>query len=136
MLPSTRDEMQSRIKADQRSLARTGSVRVRFADGKECTLTVHGIGQLQFLGALDEIGVKSWSELTGTSPSLQSIRLMFNLAAVALSFPGQESWTVEKIQNSFADAEQAAKVFNKCLELSNFARPNGSKSQPRPGAYS
>ena len=139
MLPSTRDEMQSRIKADTRSMARTGSVRVRFADGKECTLPVHGVGQLQVLSALDEIGIKDWSELKGATPSLQSIRLMFKIAAAALSFGGEEAWTVEKIQSSFADVEQVTKVFDACFALSNFVMPNTDKSiQPgqKPGAYS
>lgn len=127
MLPSTRDEMQPR----------TGSVRVRFADGKECTLPIHGVGQLQVLSALDEVGIKNWSELTPTNPpSLQSFRLMFKIVALALSFPGQEAWTVEKIQNSFADLGQAANVFNACVALSDFVMPAASQSQPKPGAYS
>jgi hypothetical protein len=102
-------------------------------------LPIHGIGHLHFLSAVDEVGVKYWSELTVTPPSLQAIRLMFKIASLALSFPGQEPWSVEKIQSSFADAVQVANVFNACLALSDFASPNANTSQPKPGkpgAYS
>jgi hypothetical protein len=119
---------------------RTGSVRVCFTDGKERTLPIHGLGQLHLFNILDEIGVKDWSELTGNPISLQAIRAMFKVTALALSFPGQEAWTVGKIQNTFADSEQLVKVFTASMALSNLPQVSHSikpvKGRETPGAYS
>jgi hypothetical protein len=108
---------------------KTGSITLRFADGGERTLPIHEIRQPQVLAILDELEIKNWSELNGekNKASLQAIRFMTKVAAIALSFPDQqETWTVERIQESFADAEQIANAFIKCLELSDLSKAIGA----------
>jgi hypothetical protein len=107
---------------------RTDRVTVRFVDGKEIALPIHGIRQLQVYGILDELGIKSFSELTrrDEESSLASFRTMIRMVAVALTFPKQETWTVERIQETFADPNEILKAFNKCVELSDLPKPPGS----------
>lgn len=117
-------------------MEKTDRITLRFADGSERTLPIHGITQLQMLGILDEVGVQKWSELTGSDSTLQTIRTAMRVAALALTFPKQETWTVKRIQESFADADQIATVFNKAIALSNLPKAPGSKKPAQnSGAY-
>jgi hypothetical protein len=98
---------------------KTGSVQVKFADGSERTLPIHGITQLQFVQVLDEVGVKSFDALKAAEPTLEMIRTMTRVVALALTFEKpQDTWNVERITKSFADMEQICKAFLKCLALS------------------
>ncbi len=116
--------------ASEPNATQIDTVRIKFIDGTEGILPVHGISQLQVLRVLDEVGIKSWRELQTKEPSLEAIRFMQKIAAMALTFKGQaEAWTVERIQNSFADVEQVTKVFVKSVQLAQFT---GRPSEPAP----
>jgi hypothetical protein len=109
---------------------KTGSVQVKFADGSERTLPIHGITQLQFVQVLDEVGVKSFDALKSAEPTLEMIRTMTRVVALALTFEKpQDAWSVERITSSFADMEQVCKAFLKCLALSPL--PQAPKTQRR-----
>ncbi len=87
----------------------TDKITVQFADGQEHTLPIHGIRQPQYLRILDQCEVKSLAQLNNPLEGhLQLLRCATMTAALALSFPGQESWTVEKIQENFADMKPEA----------------------------
>jgi hypothetical protein len=115
---------------------KTGSVQVKYADGSERTLPIHGITQLQFLRLLDEVGVKSFDALKAAEPTLEMIRVMTRAVALALTFEKtQDLWNLERIEKSFADMEQICKAFLKCLELSPLPRAlkdEGRKGRPVP----
>jgi hypothetical protein len=103
---------------------KTDRVTVRFVDGKEIALPIHGIRQLQVYGILDELGIKSFSELTRSDEesSLASFRTMIRMVAIALTFSKQKTWTAERIQETFADPNEILKAFNKCMELSDIPK--------------
>jgi hypothetical protein len=114
------------------SLGRTDRITLRFLDGKEHTLTLHGLRPLQdTLAICDEIGVKDWSEFNsvfdGKTASLQPTRFMIHAIAISLSFPGQEAWTPERVLGTFADKDEVAKAFSKILELSNLPKASVGK---------
>lgn len=115
---------------------KTGSVQVKYVDGTEHTLPLHGITQLQFLRVLDEIGVKNFEELTGPE-SIQLIRFITRTAALALSFEKNgDNWTVERITQSFADMEQISNIAMKCLTLSTFTQAfKTDKQSKKTGQY-
>ena len=101
------------------SSVRTGGVQVKFVDGSEHTLPIHGITLLQLVRLTDELGIKNFEELKATEPTLQMIHFMTHLAAQALTFEKtQDIWSLERIEKSFEDIDQVCKVFLKCLELS------------------
>jgi hypothetical protein len=117
---------------------RGGSVKIQFQDGQEHTLPIHGIRPLQVLRVLNELGVKDWSELQTGTRTLESIRFTTKIVAAALSVPGKEVWTVERIQESFAGLEEIVKAFVKCFELSDFSLPAFEKPAAHietPGPY-
>ena len=118
---------------DQTSSAvKTGSVQVKYADGTEHTLPIHGITQLQLIRLADELGIKSLDELKATEPTLQMIRFMTHAAAQALTFEKiQDVWNLKRLEESFADMEQVCKVFLACVNLSTFPRGSKPESQTR-----
>jgi len=109
------------------SVGKTDRVTVRFATGQDTTLPIHGLRQPQTLQIMDELDVKDFSELTGPQLTLQKIRFMTKVSAIALTFPGQENWSVERINDTFADLQQIAKIFTKALELSDLTGSGASK---------
>ena len=112
---------------------KTGSVQVKFADGNECTLPIHGLSELKLLVLMDECGIKNLSELTCEEVTIQKMRLMLRIAAEALTFEKmQDVWTLDRIQRTFADVEQIAKAFSLCIELSDLRRaPADFKPPPK-----
>ena len=105
------------------SSVRTGSVQVKFTDGTEHTLPIHGITQLEIICLADEIGVKDLSEFVGAEVTVAKIRFMLRGAAAALTFEKiGEIWTPERIGKTLADVDQVGKVFLKCLEFSPGAK--------------
>jgi hypothetical protein len=101
------------------SAVKTGSIQVKFADGNERTLPIHGITQLQLIRLLDELDIKSFDALKAEEPTLEMIRFMTHAVAKALTFEKtQDIWNLERIEKSFTDMEDVAKVFLKCLALS------------------
>jgi hypothetical protein len=113
------------------SAVKIGSVQVKFADGTERTLPIHGITQLQFIRLLDEVGVKSFDVLKGAEPTLEMIRVMTRGVALALTFEKmQDIWNLERIEKSFADMEQICKAWLKCLELSPLPRAHSKNESP------
>jgi len=101
------------------SAVKTGSVQVKFTDGNERTLPIHGITQLQMIRLLDELDIKSFDALKAKEPTLEMIRFMTRAVAEALTFQKtQDIWNLERIEKSLADMEQVCKAFLKCLELS------------------
>jgi len=121
-------------------MGKTGSIQVRFADGREHTLAIRGIRQLDIFAVLDQLDVKSYAELTNPESSLQAFRAMIRIVATALSFPNQqEIWTAERIQQTFADPNEIMWAFNKCIELSDLPKAPGgitpTKSVQKSGAY-
>lgn len=122
------------------AVEKTDRVTVQFADGKELTLPIHGIRLLQFINVLEECGVKSFEELTGSQQNgFLALRCATTVSALALTFPGQETWSAEKIQKTFADVIEITKVFNRCIQLSGFQKApshaNPAKPGQNPGAY-
>jgi hypothetical protein len=114
------------------SSVRTGDVQVKFADGTEHTLPIHGITQLQMIRLLDELGIKSFDELKSAEPTLQMVRFMTRAAAHALTFEKtQDIWNLERIKQSFADMEQISKVFLACVSLSALPKAPKGESQMR-----
>jgi secreted Zn-dependent insulinase-like peptidase len=108
-----------------------GSVQVKYADGTEHTLPIHGIGLLQFLSLCDELGVKNFDELVGVVPTLQTIRFMTRAAAQALTFDKiQDVWNVERITESLQDLEQICKVWVACVSLSMLPQPPSTTTKP------
>ena len=99
------------------SNSRVARVEVKFADGRESRLPIRPITQMQFFAFIDELAIKDFSELTGAAPTLQAMRLMQKVAAHALSVQGTE-WTVQKLQESFGNFEEIAKIFNACIDIS------------------
>jgi hypothetical protein len=111
---------------------RTGSVSVRYVDGSEHTLPVHGITQLQVMCLADEIGVKDLSELTIPGVTVTMIRYLIRAAAAALTFEKiGEIWTPERIGKTLADSDQVGKVFLACLGLSSLPQPPKAGVQTR-----
>jgi len=111
---------------------KTGSVQVKYADGTERTLPVHGITQLELVCLADEIGLKDLSELLTSEVTLAKIRLMIRAAAAALTFEKtKEIWTSERIGKTFADADQIGKIFLACLALSSLPQPPKTETQTR-----
>ena len=101
------------------SAVKIGTVQVKFVDGSERTLAVHGINQLEILGLIEKLGIKDWSELQGPEPTLQKMSFITHAAARALTFEKtRDIWNLERIEKSFTDMEDVAKAFLKCLELS------------------
>ena len=113
--------------------SRVGRVQVKFADGKELTLAIHGIRQLDVFGVFAQQGIKNYRELTDPESSLQAVQAMVGIVAIALSFPNQkggEFWTAERIYRAFADPNEILKAFNKCMELSDLPKaPDASGSK-------
>jgi hypothetical protein len=110
------------------SAAKIGSVQVKFADGSEHTLPLHGITQLQLICLAEELGIKNFDELKAKEPTLAMIRFMTHAAAQALTFEKtQDIWNLERIAKSFADIEQVCKIFLACVSLSTL--PQAAKSQ-------
>ena len=118
---------------------KTGSVQVKYADGTERTLPIHGLSELKLFVLMDELGFKHISELTCDEMTVQKIRFMLRAVAEALTFEKtQDVWTLDRIQQAFADVEQIAKAFTLCIEFSNLRRaPADFKPQPkgRSGTY-
>ena len=118
-------------------VAKTGSVAVKFVDGIERTLAVHGINQMRFLAILDEFEIKSFDELKGPEPTLPMIRVIQRVVAEALtSQDKKDPWTVERIQESFPDMIEVTKIFMACFNISNL--PKGGKvtsSTPKKSPY-
>lgn len=111
---------------------KTGSVQVKYADGSERTLPIHGITQLQLVRLLDEVGVKSFDALTAAEPTLEMIRVMTRTVALALTFEKtRDVWSLERIEKSFADMEQVCNAFLKCLELSSIPKAPKTETQTR-----
>jgi hypothetical protein len=105
----------------------TGSVQVKFADGSERVVPVHGINQMRFLAILDEFEIKNFDELKGPEPTLPMIRVIQRVAAEALtSQDKKDPWTVERIQESFPDMIEVTKIFMACFNISNL--PKGDKT--------
>jgi len=121
------------------SAVKTGSVQVKYADGTERTLPIHGLSELKLFVLMDELGFKHISELTCDEMTVQKIRFMLRAVAEALTFEKtQDVWTLDRIQQAFADVEQIAKAFTLCIEFSNLRRaPADFKPQPkgRSGTY-
>jgi hypothetical protein len=114
-------------------------VQVKLADGSTRTLQIHSVTQIEFLGFMDELDIKNFSELTAPPPNLQAMRMMQRVAASALTF-GSDQWTMKRIQKSLADLEQIAHVFNAVLAISdNLRGPGGvvkpAKSVEKSGVY-
>ena len=123
-------------------MERTGSVQVRFTDGQERALPIHGVRQLDVYAVVDELEIKSFHELTNPEDGLQSFRAMVRIVAAALTFPNQkEIWTAERVLQTFADPNEILRAFNKCIELSDLPKAPGatgitpSKSVKKSGAY-
>ena len=74
------------------------SIQVRFCDGSERTLPLHGISHFQIMGVLDELDIRDFGELEfKPTASLATMRFTEKVAALALSFPSVgETWTVER----------------------------------------
>jgi hypothetical protein len=105
-----------------------GSVQVKYADGTEHTLPIHGITQLEVVCLADDIGVQNLSELLGSEVTVAKIRFMIRAAAAALTFEKiGEIWTSERIGKTLAGVEQVVKVFLSCISLS--ALPQGPKGE-------
>ena len=114
------------------SVVKTGSVQVKFADGSERALPVHGITPLEVIWLVDELGVKNLSELLGSEATVAKIRFLIRAAAHALTFEKiGEIWTPERIGKTFADADQISKVFLACLNLSSFPQPPKTETLTR-----
>jgi hypothetical protein len=108
-------------------------IQVEFADGSQHTLPVHVVPDMRLFKYLDESGIKDWSEVSpeavssGKKLSLQAIRFFQKVAADALSFPeNNETWTVERIQDSFADLGQVAKIIVTCTNLLKSSKTSDS----------
>ena len=111
---------------------KTGSVQVKYADGSEHTLPIHGITELELVCLADEIGLKDLSELLSSEATMAKIRLMIRAAAAALTFEKiGEIWTSERIGKTFADADQIGKIFLACLTLSSLRQPPKTETQRR-----
>jgi hypothetical protein len=111
---------------------KTGGVQVKYADGTEHTLPIHGITQLEIICLADEIGVKDLSEFVGSEVTVSKIRFMLRAAAAALTFEKiGEIWTPERIGKTLADVDQVGKVFLACLNLSSFPQPAKTAAQTR-----
>jgi hypothetical protein len=111
---------------------KTGSVQVKYADGTEHTLPFHGITQLQLLRLADELGFKNFQDLIGPEPNLAKVRLMTRTAAEALTFKKtQDIWTLERIEQSFADLDQVVKVFLACINLPSLPKAPTGEAQTR-----
>jgi hypothetical protein len=108
---------------------KTGSIQVRFADGSERTLPIHGITQLHLLALLDEVGIKSFDVLKMKEPTLEMIRFITRVAAEALTFEKtQDIWNTERIQKTFEDMEQVSKIALRCYELSPLLKPSKTET--------
>jgi hypothetical protein len=84
---------------------------------------------MQFLGILDEVGVKSFDALKGTEPTLEMIRVITRVAVLALTFEKtQDIWNLERIEKSFADMEQICKVWLACFSLSKLPQAPSTTS--------
>jgi hypothetical protein len=106
---------------------RTASVGIRFIDGREHVLPIHGIRTLDVYAVLDELNVKSFHELINPEDGLQSLRAMVRIVATALTFPNQkEVWNTVRVQQTFADPNEIVTAFNKCLELSDLPKAPGA----------
>ena len=116
------------------SAVKTGSVQVKFADGSERMLQVHGISPMQFLGFMDELGINDPAQLTNPlatpANTLQALRMVQRVAAEALSFK-DDQWTVKRLQESFVDLDQVMKIFNLCANLSALPKVSDMQSQLR-----
>jgi hypothetical protein len=117
--------------SDKANTIRTGTVEVKFVDGSLHTLPVHGLGQVELLVLVDELGFSDFQELLSSEATLQKIRLVNRVVARALTFAGKDVWDLERIQNSFADVNELAKIFLACVSLSNFpqASPSTASAQ-------
>jgi hypothetical protein len=123
-------------------MGKTGSIQVRFTDGQEHVMVIHGIRQLDVYAVIDELDIKSFHELTNPEDNLQAFRAMVRIVATALTFPNQkEVWNATRVQQTFADPNEILRVFNKCIELSDLPKGPGatgitpSKSVKKSGAY-
>jgi hypothetical protein len=96
---------------------KTGSVQVRFADGSEHTLPVHGLSQVEFLVLIDELGFSDFQELMNSEATLQKIRMVNRVVVRALTFAGKDVWDLDRVQKSFADVNELVKVFLACMSL-------------------
>jgi len=100
---------------------------VRCADGKERVIPVHGLRQLDIFSVLDDLGVRSFRELTNPEDQLQAFRVAVRILAAGLSFPDQgDVWDAARVQATFADANEILKAFNRCVELSDLPKPPGT----------
>jgi len=103
---------------------KTGTVQIRFADGSERDVMVHGVTMFQLMDVFDQFGITDFSQLDfNPANSLRNLRIM---EAVCLKGLG-EGWSVEKIRKEFADINQVAQVFAKIIEISNLSQP-GAKT--------
>jgi len=119
------------------SAVMTGTVQVRFADGSEHTLPIHGITQLDYLAILDELEIKSFDEfkVKASEPTLQMIRVIQRVAVEALTSQ-KDPWSIQRIQESFSDMIEVTKIFMACFNISNL--PKGGKvtsSAPKKTPY-
>jgi len=107
-------------------LEKTSSVKVKFNDGSEHVLPIHGLNAFDFMNVLDELGIKSFEELQFKPASLAAIRAIEKCIALGLSFPNGEQWSVEKIRSNFSGLEQVAEIFTQVVAISNLpqAKPD------------
>ena len=110
----------------EKSGLKTGSVKVKFNDGSERVLPIHGLNAFDFMNVLDQLEIKSFEELQFKPASLAAIRAIEKCVALGLSFPNGEQWSVEKIRSNFSGLEQVAEIFTQVVAISNLPQPPAS----------
>ena len=101
------------------------TVEVKFRDGTTHSLVVRPLTQVEILTIIDELGIKDWSELMGSQPTLDKIRFMTRATARALTIEStQDVWDFQRIEKNFADFDEIAKVWLASFSISDLSKPS------------